>query len=81
MNDITIYIRYKGTKNDFSCPPNIILGDLLSQLADRGILDAGLNYVVVKGNSEAALDQTRSLEDNGVCDGDVLDVAAPGKAG
>jgi len=81
MNDITIYIRYNTEKSDFTCPDSIILGDLLSQLAGRGFLTPGLNYVVVKGSSEEALDQTRSLHDNGVQDGDVLDVAAPGKAG
>ena len=81
MNDITIYIRYKNSKSDYTCPDTIILGDLLSQLADRGVLDRGLNYVVVKGDSEEALDQTVSLQANGVQDGDVLDVAAPGKGG
>ena len=81
MNDITIYIRYKDSKSDYTCPDTIILGDLLNQLAGRGVLDRGLNYVVVKGDSEEALDQTLSLQENGVQDGDVLDVAAPGKAG
>ncbi len=80
MEEITVFIRFNNVKNECKTTPDCILGDLLEQLSDRGILH-GSNFVVVSGNSEVALDQSKSLEDNGIHDMDVLDVANPGKAG
>lgn len=80
MNDMTIYIRYNTVKTDYTTSPDILLGDLISQLIDRGVLPQGQNFIICKGN-EQALDQSQTLRENGVGDGDVLDVATPGKAG
>lgn len=80
MKEIVIYIRYKNSKTDISTAPDILLGDLISQLVDRKFLDAGNNYTVCKG-TEAALDHARTLQENGVCHGDILDVGTIGTAG
>lgn len=80
MNEMTVYVRYNTIKTDYSTSPNILLGDLISQLCDRGVLPQGQNFIICKSN-EQALDQSLSLRENGINDGDVLDVATPGKAG
>ena len=82
MANITVYIRYQDKKEDFACPPDIVLGDLLDQIAARGeMLTAGTVYEAFAGNSEKQLDQNRSLEELGIKDGDVIDVASRGMAG
>ncbi len=81
MNEITIVIRYAGNKHTVPTQDNIILDDLLQQLSDRGTLTAGQNWVVTKMGGNSALDLGRTLADNGIGDGDILDLALPTKAG
>lgn len=81
MTDITITIRYNGEKFPVPTQDGIILDDLLSQLADQGRLPGNQNWLVTKNNSNSALALDRTLADNDVSDGDVLDLALPTKAG
>ena len=81
MNEITITIRYNGEKQTVPTQDNIILDDLLQQLGDRGTLPQNQNWVVTKMGSNEALDLGRTLADNQVGDGDILDLALPTKAG
>lgn len=81
MNDITIIIRYGGEKQSIPTQDNIILDDLLQQLGDRRSLPQGQSWIVTKMGSNAAMDLGRSLADNGIADGDILDLALPTKAG
>ena len=81
MNDITIIIRSGGEKQSIPTQDNIILDDLLQQLGDRGSLPQGQSWVVTKMGGDAAMDLGRSLADNGIADGDILDLALPTKAG
>ncbi|MBQ8618898.1 MAG: hypothetical protein IJ418_15500 [Clostridia bacterium] len=80
MNSITIYVRYNTMKTDFTTSPDILLGDFKSQLIDRGVLPREEHFIFCKGN-ETALWEDKTLSENGIKDGDVLDVATPGKAG
>lgn len=81
MNDITITIRYGGEKQSVPTQDNIILDDLLQQLGDRGSLPQGQSWVVTKMGGDSAMDLGRTLADNGITDGDILDLALPTKAG
>ena len=81
MNEITITIRYAGEKQSVPTQDDIILEDLLQQLAGRGNLPQNQAWVVTKQGGTAALDLGASLADNHIVDGDVLDLALPTKAG
>lgn len=81
MNEITIVVRYGGEKQSIPTQDNIILDDLLQQLGDRHTIPQGQSWVVTKMGSDSALDLGRSLADNGITDGDILDLALPTKAG
>lgn len=84
MNEITITIRCNGQKESIPTQSDIILGDLIEQLAsrsDNGNITAGQQYLATKSGTEEALDHSRSLADLGIGDGDIIDLAAPVKAG
>lgn len=81
MNAITIIIRNNGQKDSIETQPDIILGDLMEQLASRGIIASGQHYLATKSGSEEALDHSCSLEELGIGDGDIIDLALPVKAG
>ncbi len=81
MKEITIIIRYGSEKHQIPTQDDIILEDLLQQFSDRMSLDKTAGWVVSKEGQETALDLSRSLADNGVVDGDILDLALPGKGG
>lgn len=81
MKEITIVIRYGSEKHQIPTQDDIILEDLLQQFSDRMNLDKTAGWVVSKEGQETALDLGRSLADNGVVDGDILDLALPGKGG
>ena len=81
MNEITIVIRYGGEKKTVPTQSNIILDDLLQQLGERQLLPQNQNWVVTKMGGNTALDLSRSLADNNIADGDILDLALPTKAG
>lgn len=81
MNEITIIIRYGGEKQSVPTQSDIILEDLLQQLSDRGSLPQNQNWVVTKKGGDMALDLETSLAENGIADGDILDLALPTKAG
>lgn len=81
MNEISVIIRYNGQKETIPTQSDIILGDLLEQIADRGVITPGQHYLVTKSGFEEALDHSLSLASLGVGDGDVLDLALPVKAG
>ena len=81
MNNITIIIRFNGEKQSVPTQSNVILEDLLNQLANRGVLPQNENWVVTKMNGDTALDLGRSLEANHIVDNDVLLLALPTKAG
>jgi hypothetical protein len=81
MNDMTVFIRSGGSKEAIPTQNDIVLQDLLNQLAGRGIISAAPNFIVTKVGSEEALDQGLTLADLGVVDQDVLDLALPTKAG
>lgn len=82
MNEITVIIRYNGQKETIPTQSDIILGDLIEQLASRGsFITAGQQYLATKSGTEEALDHGRSLEDLGIGDGDIIDLATPVKAG
>lgn len=81
MNEITITIRYGGEKHSVPTQDNIILDDLLQQLGDRGTLPRGQSWIVTRMGADMALDLGQSLAENGITDGDVLDLALPTKAG
>ena len=81
MKEITISIRYNGEKFPVPTQDDIMLDDLLQQLGDRGMIPAGQNWVVTKMDEDYALDFGLSLADNGIMDGDVLELALPTKAG
>lgn len=80
MENITIYIRY-NEKFEVPTQNNIVLADLLSQLADRGNIPQGQSWIVVKQNSTTPLELGRTLSELGIRDGDVLDLGLPNKAG
>lgn len=81
MNNITIIIRYAGEKQEIPTQDSIILEDLLQQLGDRGVIPANQSWVVTKMGQDTALDLGRSLAENKITDGDILDLALPTKAG
>lgn len=81
MNEISIIIRYNGQKETIPTQSNIILGDLLEQIANRGIIAPGQHYLVTKSGLEDALDHSSTLSELGIGDGDTLDLALPVKAG
>lgn len=81
MNEITITIRYAGEKQSIPTQDDILLDDLLQQLADRGSLPQNQNWVVTKKGGDLALDLGATLADNHIVDGDILDLALPTKAG
>lgn len=81
MKNIAITIRYGSEKQFVPTQDNIILDDLLQQLGDRGCLPQGQSWVVTKMGENVAMDLGRTLADNGIVDGDVLDLALPTKAG
>lgn len=81
MSEITVIIRYNGQKDTIPTQSDIILGDLIEQLASRGIIAAGQQYLATKSGAEEALDHSLSLEDQGIGDGDIIDLALPVKAG
>ena len=81
MNEINVIIRYGGEKQSISTMDNIILDDLLDQLGERGSLPKGQSWVVTKLGDDMAMDLGHTLLENGIEDGDVLDLALPTKAG
>ena len=81
MKDISITIRYEGNKQSVPTRDDIILDDLLSQLAEQGRIPSGQNWIVTKAGGDTALPLDRSLADNNISDGDILDLALPSKAG
>ncbi len=81
MKDINITIRYDGEKHPVTTQDNIILDDLLQQLADRRDLPGGQGWVVTKMGDDSAMDQGRTLAENGIRDGDILDLGLLTKAG
>ncbi len=81
METINITVCYDAQENEISTQTDIILGDLLSQLGARGMVPADKTLLVMKNKSEEALDQSKTLTENGIEDKDVLHVATAAKAG
>lgn len=81
MSNITITIRYGGETETASTPDDIILEDLLQQLADLGRLPKGQKWEVKKKGSDIALELGKTLEDNKVVDGDTLNVGLTNSGG
>ncbi|MBR0140424.1 MAG: hypothetical protein IJM17_09090 [Firmicutes bacterium] len=81
METINITVCYDADENEISTQTDIILGDLLRQLGERRMVPAGQNLLVMKNKSEDALDQAKTLAENGIRDKDVLHVATAAKAG
>ena len=80
MTKLTIIIRYNAEKNTVPTQNDIVLEDLLQQLSDRGVLP-NQTFVATMYGTETALDLGATLEENGVQDNDVIDLALPTKAG
>jgi hypothetical protein len=81
MKEITIFIRYASEKQSVPTQDDIVLDDLLQQLADRGALPQGKSWVVFKEGKNTAMDLGRTLAENGIVDGDVLDLGLTSMAG
>ena len=80
-HEITLTIRYGGEKKSIDTDDTIVLDDLLGQLVDRGDLPQSRHWVVTKMGDETAMDPSMTLAENGIANGDVLDLALPTKAG
>lgn len=80
MTKLTIIVRYIGEKHTVPTQSDIVLEDLLQQLSDRGVLP-NHTFVATKYGTETALDLGATLEENGIQDNDVIDLALPTKAG
>ena len=80
MTKLTIIIRYNAEKHTVPTQSDIILEDLIQQLSDRGVLP-NQTCVATKYGTETALDLGATLEENGIQDNDVIDLALPTKAG
>lgn len=81
MEEITITLSYGGNEQEYICPKDWTIARVLSESAAQGFLPSATNYVVAKEKTEEALINSRTLEENGVQDGEVLNVGIPGKAG
>ena len=81
MSNITITICYGGETLDIPTTSNIVLQDLLQQLADQGRLPAGKDWDVTKKGNSAALSLGDTLEANKIVDGDILTVGLHNSAG
>ena len=81
MELITVTIRYGGEKQAVPTQSDIVLDDMLQQLGDMGRIPKGEVWVVTKMGGDTAMDLGKTLEENGIVDGDVLDLALPTKAG
>lgn len=81
MEEIIITVRTSDRKDDYAVTTDMELGDLIDQLCARGVLPSGELYTVMKSDSDLALDLTKTMSDNNIQNGDVLDVAVGGTAG
>lgn len=80
MKEITFMICSNGTKESVTYPDDLLLGTVIRECADHGIIVQNSQYLVTK-EDDHALDLNRSLADNGIVDGDVLYVGSVTKAG
>ena len=80
MKEITFMISSNGTKESVTYPNDLLLGTVIRECADHGIIPQSSQYLITKEN-ESELDLGRSLADNGIEEGDVLYVGSITKAG
>ena len=80
MKEITFMICSNGTKESVTYPDDLLLGTVIRECADHGIIVQNSQYLVTK-EDDRALNLNRSLADNGIVDGDVLYVGSVTKAG
>lgn len=78
---IEIFIEYNTKMRAVADDPNMLLGDLLEQMADKGQLPAGQNWIVVKEGSDEQLALGKSLAALGIQTGDTLFLGLPNKGG
>ena len=81
MSNVTITICYGGETQTASTQDDIILEDLLLQLADQGRLPKGQSWEVTKKGCDTALDLGTTLEANKSVDGDTLNVGLHNSGG
>ena len=68
-----------GTKESVTYPDDLLLGTVIRECADHGIIVQNSQYLVTK-EDDRALNLNRSLADNDIVDGDVLYVGSVTKA-
>ena len=81
MSNINITIRYGGETHEISTQDDIVLDDLLQQMAGQGRLPTNMAWAVTKKEGNLALQLDKTLADNKVVDGDILYLALPTKGG
>lgn len=81
MNEINVTIRYMGEKNTYPTQDDVILEDLLLQLAQRSNLPERHDWIATKMGGDTALNLGATLAANNIVDGDILDLALPTKGG
>ena len=80
MKEITFSICSNGIKESVTYPNDILLGTVIRECADHGIITQNSQYQVVK-QDDSEMNLERTLADNGIQEGDVLFVGSVTKAG
>lgn len=80
MKEITFMICSNGMKESVTYPDDLLLGTVIRECADHGIITQNSQYLITK-EDDRALNMNVSLADNGIVDGDVLYVGSVTKAG
>ena len=81
MNEINVTIRYMGEKHTYPTQDDVILEDLLQQIAQRSNMPERHDWIVTKAGGDTALNLGATLAANNIVDGDILDLALPTKGG
>ena len=81
MSNITITFCYGGETQQVNTTSDIVLEDLIQQLADKNRLPNGQDWDVTKKGSSVALNLGETLEANNIVDGDILSLGLRTSAG